>query len=62
MVPPFVQVGERLHLVVDWDPEGPSPATLRLRPLSPDQQRQVRSAIDHALFEAWAVLVPSPPS
>ena len=59
MVPPFVRVGERLHLVVNWTPGTRPEQWLLLRPLTDGEEHEVRHVFADAAFEAWALVVPN---
>ena len=59
MIPPFVKVGDVWHLVINWMPEMTDRDIKLLRPLTPAEVRRVQTHLEHAAYEAWAVIVPS---
>jgi len=59
MVPPFAKVGDVWHVVVNWMPEMSAADWKLLRPLTPAEAHQLQTHLAHAMFECWAVLVPT---
>ena len=59
MVPPFVLVGEHVHLVVNWMPEMGASDWKLLRPLTAAETELVDEARRQSDFETWARLVPT---
>lgn len=59
MVPPFLEIGGRLMVVMNWTPDLGSDFILLLRPANPDEADWLRKELADAYFDVFARLFPS---
>lgn len=59
MVPPFIELGGRLRLVVNWAPDLQGDEILVLRPLGEAETEALQSALEDAYFDVLARFFPT---
>lgn len=59
MILPFVQVGGRWHVVVNWRPRMKPGQNLDLRPLTRKESTWLEPELENAVMETWARLFPN---
>jgi len=57
MVPPFVELGNRLMLVVNWTADLDSDHNLLLRPLSAREEKWLRKELQNAYADVYSRLL-----
>ncbi len=59
MIPPFVELGDRTMVVVNWAPDLEGDHLLILRPLKPGEKSWLEKALADAYHDVYARLFPT---